>query len=167
MVILVFVKFILTLTRNTFYITLEAKLLQTVNFNIYSILNVTIYKSEVIGLVNKRTKISNPMKKQIIIMSDFGNAIFWDKNGVCMGGPDGCDEFNISKSLLSEFSEWHSNFESYKFEENSDFSWSEYHEKGMELSKKLKKELRGKVEIFYDKPFEDPNHSKNDTKLIE
>lgn len=106
------------------------------------------------------------MKLQVIVMSDFGDAIFWDNEGVNIGGPDGCDDINISESLLNEFADWHLPFERFDFENNPDFNWDEYHKKGMELSRKLKKEVGEDVEIIYEKPFEDPNHHLNERTVI-
>ena len=106
-------------------------------------------------------------KRQIIIMSDFGDAIFWDKNGINIGDSDGIEDYNISKELLKEFSDWHFIFERFDFKNDPNFSWTDYHKKGMELAAKLKKELKNNFEIYYEKPYEDPFHGKNDRLLIE
>jgi len=71
--------------------------------------------------MNKRNKIFN--KRQIIIMSDFGDAIFWNKNRTNIGGSGGIDGCKISNELLKEFSDWHFIFESFEFEKNPNFSW--------------------------------------------
>lgn len=101
----------------------------------------------------------------IKIMSDFGEAIFWDQKGVAMGCyKEDCD-FPISQSLLNEFYNWHSSFEGFLFEKPS-FNWNEYHKKGISLAKKLKKEVGENVKVVYQKPFEDPNHYIDETTTI-
>ena len=100
-------------------------------------------------------------------MPEFTDVFFWNKErGNICGGSDGIDGLTISKELLKEFSAWHFQFESLEFEENPKFSWEKFHKKGLKLGKKLKVELKGKAEIYYEKPIEDPSNKRNEQFLI-
>ena len=129
--------------------------------------------------IKKRYKLNtsiNKNKGSITIMADFGDAVFWDKDGVCIGSRNECgmydnDEYLADYPLLSEFLDdlykWHIEFEQNAYSKNNKIDWDTFNKKGLELSKRFKVEMQIDKKMYYRKPYEDPNHSKNEITLIE
>jgi hypothetical protein len=46
------------------------------------------------------------------------------------------------------------------------FDWLSFNERGLALAKRLYAELGGRVDVFYEKPAEDPNHKVNERTFL-
>lgn len=121
------------------------------------------------------------MNKPILsVMPDYGNGPYlWkldaDKSADCreVGGniasyecwPD--DDFlaPVSKELREDFDDWVSQFEAYA--ESNRFRWDSFHQRGMALARRLKKQLGNNVIVRYVKPFEDPSHMQDKMVIVE
>ena len=89
---------------------------------------------------------------------DYGNALFWDEEGCCIGG---CDSFSIGVdgnevvidlSGISGLKEWFYNWNNktiYPTNPWSDLQWREWWEKGIEFAKIVNQLLPDNVELNY------------------
>ncbi|HCE42862.1 MAG TPA: hypothetical protein DET40_04890 [Lentisphaeria bacterium] len=91
--------------------------------------------------------------KEIIIQAD-GSDCFWSPEGLI--GLDELGRGDLSK-LSKEFSDWGMKKE-LKFPNFDGFDWKSYHEKGIGLSRKLKKVVGSSVRIIYRKSPDDPKY---------
>ncbi len=98
---------------------------------------------------------------QILMFSDYSDAIFWDDEGACVGGSYGLHYFNFSKELEEELKDWQHGFEEDCGRWDAD-SWIKYNARGIELAKKVKNELGDMIDLDYEKPFEDPSFKKGE-----
>ena len=113
--------------------------------------------------------------KTITIMADFGFGPYaWLKDaadesdyvGINIANiKTGMAVFKISKQLEADFAKWIDRFERGALD-NPDFPWSSFHEEGLILSRRLKEETGNRVDIVYVKPFEDPNHERDEKTWI-
>ena len=118
-----------------------------------------------------------PMKpdKTITIMPDFGFGPYaWLKDaadesdyvGINMANREtGMTAFHISDRLQSDFADWIERFETSALD-NPNFPWASFHEEGMALSHRLKEEIGEAANVVYVKPFEDPDHERNEKTWI-
>ena len=120
------------------------------------------------------------MKNQytITIMPDYGMAPYaWlreEKKGRGVGGTIAdasggfSEEYGVSKELEKDFAEWANYFENNVdcCSDNYDFDWETFHQKGMELAKRLNDEIGHRFNIVYEKPMEDPNRKIDERSLI-
>ena len=77
----------------------------------------------------------------------------------------GMTDLRISKQLESDFAKWIERFERDALD-NPDFPWSSFHQEGISLSYRLKKEVGDAVNVLYVKPFEDPLHQTDEKTWI-
>lgn len=103
--------------------------------------------------------------KQITIMADYGMGPYgWlnenpeEQPGL---GPNIADRYgfppdwNVSKELEADFADWITQFERDSFENPEMFPWEEFHRRGIELSRRLKREIGSAAHVRYVKPIED------------
>lgn len=108
-------------------------------------------------------------------MADFGNGPYaWlrgpEEKQPCAGGciADAVagfpPEYGVSENLQREFAEWVIDFE--RNSEHADFAWEEWNHVGMDLARKLKKEIGDQFLVEYHYPSEDPRYDA-DPPIIE
>ena len=99
-------------------------------------------------------------------MADYGNGPYaWIRElgspersiGPCLadaicGFPE---EFGVSKELETQFAEWVTEFER-DWKEHNIADWEKWNQRGIALSKKLKREFGDKFLVKYHYPHEDP-----------
>lgn len=133
-------------------------------------------------LVEKKN--SRPL---LTVMPDFGRAFIWfysegDEREVmcCDAGLLGrCDNHPMSDALFDAFSEWTDEFESappvkeapseqskYSDSPYLDLNWPDFHERGLELAKRLKQEVGAAFRVVYTKPPEDPAYRLDECREI-
>jgi hypothetical protein len=113
----------------------------------------------------------------ITIMADYGNGPYaWlnenpeEKPGIGPGIADmthGFLDWNVSKELEADFADWMVPFARDSYDNPESFPWEEFHRRGIELSKRLKREVGSTFRVRYVKPSEDPNHRVNCVVEIE
>lgn len=112
---------------------------------------------------------SLPFVPILTVMVDYGNAPFlWlvaspDHGGV---GPNLCDgsywdeTFPLSEGLWRKFADWAIEFDRTPFYlehfDSSDWDWTAYHARGLQLAHWLKEEVGDAYRVVYQKPSEDP-----------
>lgn len=112
-------------------------------------------------------------KHLIAVMPDYGMGPYaWQKSasdtstliGMCIatavGGFETDDGTTISLELQAGFADWTAQFE--QFAEGPNFDWSAFHQEGLSLSQKLKRELGPSYRVSYHKPCEDPAREINE-----
>ncbi|NUN24386.1 MAG: hypothetical protein HUU09_13130 [Candidatus Jettenia caeni] len=93
---------------------------------------------------------------KIKIMADYGNAYAWDQEGVCIGLSYNFPEREVVAQIEKELEEWSGWFIS-PIDENINFPWDDFNEKGLALTKRLKEVIKDTgIPVFYKPPFEDP-----------
>lgn len=103
---------------------------------------------------------------KIKIMADYGDAYAWDQEGVCIGLSYNFPEREVIAQIEKELEEWSGWFMSN--DEDLNFHWDDFHEKGLALAKRLKEAIRDTgVPVFYEPPFEDPNRMNHEVLEIE
>lgn len=89
---------------------------------------------------------------------DYGNALFWDKEGSCIGGCDSLfvdvddNEIVIDLSDIKGLKEWFNEWENktlYFTNPWTDLQWREWWEKGVEFAKAVNQLLPDNVELSY------------------
>lgn len=109
------------------------------------------------------------------VMADFGSGPYaWLQTagrrgiGACIADVDGFpEEYNVSKSLIQDFTAWIIEFESQCFQGTLD--WPQWNAWGLALSRRLMLEIGDRYRIVYHRPVEDPqyrNGSSDDIFLI-
>jgi len=90
-------------------------------------------------------------RETICIMADFGMGPYaWHQGANIADSLTGFpSRFGVSKNLEADFAEWVIDFE--RNYERLDFDWDGFHQRGIELSKKLKKEIGDRFIIEYHK----------------
>ena len=95
---------------------------------------------------------------KVLMEPDYGNALFWDKDGCCIGGNDAIcieedgNEIAIDLSGISGLKEWFQEWDSetlYSTLHWTDLQWREWWERGMELAKAVNQILPNNVELDY------------------
>jgi hypothetical protein len=107
-------------------------------------------------------------KVRYTIMPEHGGAYGWiNRDGSDALGPNHADtsawggDHAITDALHEAFAAWQTEFEGTPFELDqvaNSIDWRAFHERGMELTRRLKAELGTAAEVFYVKPLEDPNY---------
>jgi len=113
--------------------------------------------------------------KTITIMPDFGFGPYaWLKDaadesdyvGINIANREtGMTVFEISKRLQRNFADWVERFERGALD-NPNFPWASFHEEGLFLGRRLKEEIGKAANVVYVKPFEDPDHERNEKTWI-
>ena len=98
------------------------------------------------------------MKYKVLMQPDYGNALFWDEEGCCIGG---CDSFSIGvdgneitidlsgvNGLKKWFQEWDSKT-LYPTTPWTDEQWRDWWEQGLEFAKTVNQLLPADVELSY------------------
>lgn len=118
-----------------------------------------------------------PPKNVINIMADFGNGPYgWindNKDDIHVGGnfADAICGFGdhlgvkISSSLEEDFADWVIVFENCY--DHAGFNWKQFNVRGVQLSRRLKREVHNRFYVRYHKPCEDPDWKKAGIVLIE
>ena len=109
----------------------------------------------------------------ITVMPDYGFGPYaWQKPasdsstlvGQCIGtavhGFEADDGTTISASLQADFADWTAQFE--QFAEKPEFDWHEFHRVGLNLAKRLKRDLGLSYRVSYHKPCEDPGRANSE-----
>lgn len=116
----------------------------------------------------------SPRKKlssapQIKIMADYGlNSYDWEHEGESFDLYGFFEVHPETESLKKELEEWWARFDRDTRDNDSDFPWEEFHRKGVELATKLAIVLKPSgVEVYYDRPFEDPKGKESKPFKIE
>ena len=120
-----------------------------------------------------------PFVAILTVMVDYGSAPFlWlvdrpDERGI---GEYLCDSkrwdksFPMSKELWRKFADWAIEFDRTAFYSDTfdadDWSWIAFHQRGLQLACRLKKEVRDAYRVVYEKPAEDPNHRIDERREI-
>lgn len=119
------------------------------------------------------------MKPILSIMPDYGSGPYlWILRndtpdtklvGPCIAShecwPDDKILSSVTKELQEDFDDWVMQFELYA--ELIKFQWEPFHRRGLILAHRLKKQLGEKAIVRYIKPCEDPNHTQDETTIIE
>ena len=102
------------------------------------------------------------------IMPDYGGADGWiNRDESDTLGPNHADysawggDHTITDALHEAFAAWQTEFERAPFDLDqvaNSIDWRSFHERGMELARRLKAELGNAAAVFYVKPLEDPNY---------
>ena len=93
-------------------------------------------------------------RETVIIMADFGMGPYAWKGGNIADASGGFPpEYGVSKELEAEFADWVTKFECDY--DKPDFDWEVFNRRGIELSRKLKKEIGDRFKIEYHIPIED------------
>lgn len=98
-------------------------------------------------------------RETICIMADFGMGPYaWERDGNIADSITGFPkEYGVSIKLEADFSEWITDFE--RNSDKAGFNWKTFHERGIELARKLKAEIGERFDIEYCKCIEDPEYS--------
>ncbi len=85
---------------------------------------------------------------------DYGNALFWDKDGCCNGGYGSLfiGETEITLSSISGLKVWYEDWNTeslYQTHHWTDTQWREWWTKGLELAKAVNKVLLEDVDLYY------------------
>ena len=120
---------------------------------------------------------SAPFVPVLTVMVDYGMTPFlWlvdDPNqsgigGIVCDGTGFNDGSPISEGLWRKFADWA--FTSTRLyssnSENNDWDWLAFHERGIQLTRWLKEEVREKYRVVYNKPSDDPNHQIDEKREI-
>jgi hypothetical protein len=115
--------------------------------------------------------VSAPFVPVLTVMVDYGMAPFlWlvdapDQGGIGGNVCDGTgfdDRCPMSEGLWRKFADWVIAFDSTRFFsvdfDTTDWDWTDFHERGVQLARWLKDEVGEKYRVVYYKPCEDPNH---------
>jgi len=107
-------------------------------------------------------------KVRYTIMPDYGGAYGWiNRDGSDTLGPNHAyysawdGDHAITDALHEAFAAWQTEFERAPFDLDqvaNSIDWRSFHERGMELARRLKAELGNAAAVFYVKPLEDPNY---------
>lgn len=105
-------------------------------------------------------------RETVKIMADFGMGPYaWNcgniADAVCGFPP----EYGVSKELETDFAEWVTKFE--RDCDKPDFEWDAFNRRGIELARKLKKEIGNRFDIEYRIPIEDPRWHEDYSKWSE
>jgi hypothetical protein len=96
-------------------------------------------------------------RETIYIMADFGMVPYaWHHGNIADSITGFPPEFGVSKELEAEFAEWVGNFE--RNYDKHGFDWEAFHQRGIELSRKLRKQIGHQFNIEYHKCIEDPKY---------
>lgn len=108
------------------------------------------------------------LKVRYTIMPEYGGAYGWiNRDGADTLGPNHADhagwggDHAITDGLHEDFAVWQAEFERARFDLDhvaNSIDWRAFHERGMDLTRRLKAELGNAAEVFYVKPLEDPNY---------
>lgn len=118
------------------------------------------------------------MQPILSIMPDYGSGPYlWILRDGCSSareiGPNiasyglwPVDEFlsSVTKELQEDFDDWVLQFELYA--ELRKFQWAPFHKRGLQLARRLKKQIGDKAIVRYVKPCEDPNYKQNEVTII-
>ena len=128
----------------------------------------------------KLTERENELVPVLTVMADYGGAPFlWtrdednlEENISCGLGWD--EEDPMSYTLWLKFAKWARSFEETAFMlsdsgyvDTEAWDWPAFHAQGLLLAQELKQEVGATYRVFYDKPFEDPNHHIDEQTEIE
>lgn len=86
---------------------------------------------------------------------DYGNALFWDINGVCCGETDFLyldNDTEIDLHNIDGLDEWYKQWQSeslYLKHHWSEAEWLEWRERGIKLAKEVKALLPSTIELYY------------------
>lgn len=132
-------------------------------------------------MTNKNVCSSGPsgFVPRLTVMVDYGNAPFlWlvdspDEKGV---GGTICDcvywdeSLLITEALWRSFCDWAIKFDKTNFDaddfDHKQWNWDTYHERGIKLSLRLKREVGDAYRVIYEKPIEDPGHEIDERREI-
>ncbi len=110
-----------------------------------------------------------PFVPVLTVMVDYENAFLWlvDRPGQGGVGPNWCDgsfwdeTFPMSEGLWCKFADWAIEFDRMPFYsddcDTSGWDWGAYHERGLQLTRRLKEEVGDAYHVLYQKPGEDPD----------
>lgn len=108
------------------------------------------------------------LKVRYTIMPEYGGAYGWiNRDGSDTLGPNHADhagwggDHAITDGLHEDLAAWQAEFERAPFDLDqvaNSIDWRAFHERGMDLTRRLKAELGNAAEVFYVKPLEDPNY---------
>ncbi|MFM8444414.1 MAG: hypothetical protein ACKN9W_13895 [Methylococcus sp.] len=123
---------------------------------------------QLVWSINNETPVL-PFVPILTVMPDYGNAPFlWrvkEPHDTSVGGCycDGTywdETFPMSEGLWRKFADWAIEFDRTAFYSDkfdaSDWDWTAYHARGLQLSRWLKEEVGDAYRIVYEKPGEDP-----------
>ena len=104
-------------------------------------------------------------RESITIMADYGGAFAWRTfNDHGLGGAfDCCGDVAgqaISPMLIQDLMDWTREFSCAQYIAEGSFAmleWDQFHARGIELAQKLKAIVGDAADIYYEKPWEDPN----------
>ena len=94
----------------------------------------------------------------VLMLPDYGEALFWDEEGCCIGGYDDIyigedgNEITIDLSGIGGLKEWFHEWDSktlYPTPPWTDSQWREWWEKGVEFAKVVNRLLPDNVELNY------------------
>lgn len=93
--------------------------------------------------------------KYLHMCPDYGDALFWDIDGVCCGGTDYLfldNDTEIDLYSIDGLDEWYNQWqtESLHLKHNwSEAEWLAWRERGMEMAKKVKALLPITIDLYY------------------
>ena len=95
---------------------------------------------------------------KVQMLPDYGEALFWDEEGCCIGGYDAIyigedgNEITVDLSSISGLKEWFREWDSkttHPIVPLTDSQWKEWWKKGIEFAKAINQLLPDDVELYY------------------
>ena len=95
---------------------------------------------------------------KVLMQPDYGEALFWDEEGCCIGGYDAIyigedgNEITVDLSSISGLKEWFREWDSktiYHTVPLTDSQWKEWWEKGVEFAEAVNQLFPDDVELYY------------------
>lgn len=105
--------------------------------------------------------------KEIIIMADYGSGAYaWDEKGVPYDFENIPNIEGIGE-IISELERWQEWFQKGTLADKDflqttpfarNFPWEEFHAKGLELARRIRRLIDPEIKLVYSNPVEDPNY---------
>ena len=98
------------------------------------------------------------MKNKIRMLPDYGNALFWDDDGCCIGSctslfiEEEGKEFEIKIDTIKVLVTWYNEWETeslYQTHQWTDLQWKQWWQRGLDIAKNIKQLLPKNVELHY------------------
>ncbi len=113
------------------------------------------------------TEASSTAPIRYTIMPDYGHTYGWESAedssliGINCGSADGWfATYPISEALQQAFAAWQAEFDRAEIHHHpyaAAVNWTDFHRRGLALTRQLKAEIGDAAQVFYEKPCEDPN----------
>mgnify|MGYP007053697430 CR=1 FL=1 len=98
------------------------------------------------------------MKNKIRMLPDYGNALFWDDDGCCIGSctslfiEEEGKEIEVKLDTVKRLVTWYNEWETeslYQTHQWTDLQWKQWWQRGLDIAKNIKQLLPKNVELHY------------------